>query len=95
MTFPLQNHVKLFLLHIINKFADQLHLHSGINFVTPASKHCGSDEKILKKRHEIYEQAKLRNPNRWSGKTRNWSAVTIVNLNPKKASQKGEYQIAA
>ena len=74
---------------------NNIHLHSGINFVTPASKHCGVDKEILKKRHEIYEQAKLRNPNRWSGKTRNWSAVTIVNLNPKKASQKGEYQIAA
>ena len=60
------------------------HLHSGINFVTPNSKHAGLDVEILKSRSEIYENAKLKNPNRWSGKTRNWDAVTTVKLNPLK-----------
>jgi hypothetical protein len=32
---------------------------------------------------EIYE-AKAKNPSRWSGKTRNWDAVTTVKLNPLK-----------
>lgn len=64
------------------------HLHSGINFVTPASKHDGSDIEILKSRNEIYKSAKAKNPNRWSGKTRNWDAVTAVKLNPLKEKDK-------
>ena len=57
------------------------HLHSGINFVTPESKHQGLDVEILAKRNVIYLQAKSKNPKRWSGKTRNWSPVESVKLN--------------
>lgn len=57
------------------------HLHSGINFVTPASKHRGQDVEILAKRNVIYLAAKDRNPNRWSGKTRDWSPIESVKLN--------------
>ena len=57
------------------------HLHSGINFVTPESKHRGEDVEILEKRHIVYLEAKNRNPNRWSGKTRNWSPIESVKLN--------------
>ena len=60
------------------------HLHSGINFVTPESKHNGIDVEILKRREEIYEIARQKNPNRWSKKIRNWSAVASVKLNPLK-----------
>ena len=60
------------------------HLHSGINFVTPSSKHAGLDIEILKNRNEVYEKAKLQNPERWSGETRNWDPVTVVKLNPLK-----------
>ncbi len=58
------------------------HLHSGIKFVTPEEKHKGLDIEILKKRKVVYEKAREKNPNRWSGKTRNWNAVTEVFLNP-------------
>lgn len=64
------------------------HLHSGINFVTPDSKHNGNDIEILENRNEIYMAAKAKNPNRWSGKTRNWDAVTAVKLNPLKEKDK-------
>jgi putative transposase len=37
--------------------------------------------------YEIYE-AKAKNPSRWSGKTRNWDAVTTVKLNPLKEKNK-------
>jgi putative transposase len=57
------------------------HLHSGINFVTPESKHKGEDVEILKKRNVIYMEAKNKNPNRWSGKTRDWSPIECVKLN--------------
>lgn len=60
------------------------HLHSGIRFVTPMSRHLGKDASILKKRHAVYQDAKLANPARWSGKTRDWSVITEVRLNPGK-----------
>lgn len=60
------------------------HQHSEINFVTPSSKHEGRDHEILAKRDDVYAQAKLRNPTRWSSETRDWKPVTEVILNPTK-----------
>lgn len=57
------------------------HLHSGINFVTPESKHKGQDIEILKRRAGVYQIARQKNPNRWSGKTRNWNPIECVKLN--------------
>lgn len=57
------------------------HLHSGINFVTPSSRHDGDDLDILAKRHKVYIDAKAKNPQRWAGKTRNWNPVQEVALN--------------
>lgn len=56
-------------------------LHSGINFVTPASKHAGNDVQILRRREKVYAEAKERNPARWSGATRNWKPIREVKLN--------------
>jgi putative transposase len=58
------------------------HRHSGIRFVTPAERHYGRETEILERRRHIYEEAKRRHPNRWSGKTRNWDPVATVRLNP-------------
>lgn len=58
------------------------HLHSGIKFVTPVQKHLGLDVEILNKRKLLYKKAREKNPNRWTGKTRNWDVVTEVYLNP-------------
>ena len=74
---------------------NNIHLHSGINFVTPASRHAGNDKNILDRRHEVYEKAKLKNPNRWSGKTKNCSRVNIVELNPGRAMKNQGSQLAA
>ena len=74
----------------VAKFVDwynNIHLHSGINFVTPHSKHHGLDQEILNNRHLVYELAKDRNPNRWSRSTRNWSIVERVELNPRKTKE--------
>jgi len=74
------------------------HLHSGLKFVTPHQRHMGEDKNILLKRDSVYQQAKQRNPNRWSGTTRNWSLSGVVLLNPnsgikKKYGQKGKKMI--
>ena len=58
------------------------HLHSGIQFVTPAQRHHGLDVDILAHRHEVYKAARARNPERWTGKTRNWERPSTVILNP-------------
>jgi transposase InsO family protein len=60
------------------------HLHSGIRFVTPQSRHTGRDVDILKKRRAVYEDAKKSNPLRWSRQTRDWSVIEEVRLNPGK-----------
>jgi hypothetical protein len=69
------------------------HLHSEIRFVTPQSRHEGKDIEILKKRKELYETARKKNPIRWSSKIRNWNRITEVVLNPgktKKISSSGQ-----
>lgn len=61
------------------------HLHSSIRYVTPAQRHAGEDRGILEKRHVVYQAAKAKNPERWSGQTRDWSRVNTVRLNPAKS----------
>lgn len=63
------------------------HRHSAIRYVTPNQRHNGKDTDLLKQRKAVYEVARQRNPERWSGKTRNWSPVTEVWLNPPKENQ--------
>ena len=58
------------------------HRHSAICFVTPAERHAGLDGALLGKRIALYETAKERHPERWSGATRNWQPVRVVHLNP-------------
>jgi transposase InsO family protein len=73
------------------KFVDwynNIHKHSGIKFVTPGSRHDDKDTEILAKRTQVYEAQKLKNPSRWSGKTRDWSRVEEVYLNTKRTKIK-------
>ena len=53
-----------------------------IKYVTPMQRHKGEDIKLLEKREETYLKANQRNPERWSGKIRNWDHIKIVYLNP-------------
>jgi putative transposase len=62
------------------------HRHSGIRYVTPAQRHAGQDRSVLSARHAIYQAARERNPQRWSGSTRNWTPVGVVTLNPERDS---------
>jgi putative transposase len=61
------------------------HQHSEISFVTPASRHSGKDLSILLRRRSLYEEAKTKNPLRWSKGIRKWDQITEVLLNPTKA----------
>ena len=65
------------------------HKHSGLKFVTPAQRHDGRDAAILRQRAQVYEAAKLRHPERWSGATRNWKLNDEVWLNPERQPVEG------
>ena len=64
------------------KWYNKDHLHSGINFVTPYQRHYGLDKKIMENRIKVYEEAKAKNPERWSKEIRNWESPKYVSLNP-------------
>ncbi len=56
--------------HVFVAWYNEDHRHSAIGFVTPAQRHRGEDADILVARKAVYEQAKARHPERWSGMTR-------------------------
>ena len=58
------------------------HRHSSIGHVTPQQRHTGEDVELLMKRAALYERKKAENPSRWSGKTRDWTHIKVVVLNP-------------
>ena len=69
----------------VNRFVrwyNEDHQHSGIRFVTPAQRHDGHDIAILENRKQVYGAARERNPARWTGDTRNWGRIEVVELNP-------------
>ncbi len=71
------------------------HLHSGITYGTPDDRHSGRDVEILANRRRVYEQARRRNPSRWSRQTRNWNRVDVVILNPEPREEIAQEKIAA
>lgn len=68
--------------HMFVTWYNNEHRHSGIRYVTPNQKHQGCDKSVLSQRSTAYEKARAKTPLRWSKKTRNWSPVTEVVLNP-------------
>lgn len=60
------------------------HRHSALRFVTPDQRHRGDDQSLLAARHQVYQRARAARPERWSGKTRNWSPIGSVWLNPER-----------
>jgi transposase InsO family protein len=86
--FPLRGFTDL---HVARQWAARFvrwyndeHRHSGIRYVTPGQRHAGQDRRVLMARHALYQEARERNPRRWSGPTRNWTPVTAVTLNPER-----------
>jgi len=39
---------------------------------------------MLAARHAVYQDARRRNPQRWSGQTRDWTPVGVVTLDPER-----------
>ena len=49
--------------------------------MSPAQRHAGEDATIFARRMAVYEAARARTPQRWSGNIRNWSLPDEVWLN--------------
>lgn len=60
------------------------HKHSGLKFTTPQQRHTSEATAILEHRQRVYQAARDRHPNRWSGEIRNWELPEKVWLNPEK-----------
>jgi len=58
------------------------HRHRGIKFVTPHQRHSGQAIEICRHRAIVYEQARKRNPRRWSRAIRCWRQPEMVWINP-------------
>lgn len=56
------------------------HLHSGIGFVTPADRHAGRHCGVLSRRREVFEAARARHPERWSGQIRTLETYDTVTM---------------
>lgn len=60
------------------------HHHSALKFLTPDEVHKGLADEKIQNRTQIYEKAYAKHPERWSGKTRDWTLNKMVWLNPPK-----------
>lgn len=62
------------------------HRHSALKFVTPEQRYTGEDAAILARRARVYEQARRKRPEGWSGPTRDWTPPKVPVLNPRRTN---------
>lgn len=72
---------------------NNVHKHSGLNFVTPTQRHTGQDQAVFQARKRLYEKARVAHPERWSGSTRDWTLEPVVWLNPERSNIEQEKAI--
>jgi transposase InsO family protein len=68
------------------RWYNEEHRHSAINYVTPQERHEGRHIEVLAQRKRVYEAARARHPERWSGAIRNCDPIDVVCLNPERAA---------
>lgn len=56
------------------------HMHTRLNYVTPAQRRNGKYAEIFNKRNETFANARLAHPERWTGKTKVWEIEQEVFL---------------
>lgn len=72
---------------------NEVHLHSGLKFVTPVQCHTGEHIDILRQRTKVYQDAKKKHPERWAGDIRDWTPKEQVALNPMRVGEpQNEYR---
>src|SRR5688500_5498258 len=70
------------------------HRHSGIRLVTPVDRHRGEDGAVLAARRAVYERARRRRPERWSGPVRDWTPAAEVALVGGRATSRSPHKRA-
>jgi putative transposase len=70
------------------------HRHSALKYVTPTQRHQGADQQLHVARTALYEAARRRHPERWSGACRNWHLSDAVYLNPERDQHTKLRQVA-
>jgi len=78
-SFPTIEEARTWMVKFANWY-NQVHLHSGISYVTPMQRHLGKDIAILAKRHATYAAARAAHPERWSRGHRSWNRTADVYL---------------
>jgi len=68
------------------RWYNEEHRHSALNYVTPRECHEGRHIEVLAQRKRVYEAARARHPERWSGPIRNCDPIDVVCLNPERAA---------
>jgi putative transposase len=82
--------------HEFVKWYNEKHCHSALKYVTPDQRHRGEASALLQQRTQVYQMAREKNPQRWSGETRDWTLGSTVYLNPERVqAQEKEYMKAA
>lgn len=68
------------------------HCHSALKYLTPEQRHLGRDAELLARRHDVYLQARAKQPQRWSGRTRNWTPAPAVTLPTYRLTKMSSYE---
>ena len=61
---------------------NEIHMHSGLNFVTPIQYHKGTYRDALANRMTVYETTKNKHPERWARDIKDWPPHEQVALKP-------------
>lgn len=84
-SFEMITEARLWVKHFVDWYNNEQR-HSEIQYVTPAERHEGKDKDILKRRHELYEAAKAKHPERGARTTRNWEYREVEWINPERSN---------
>lgn len=76
-------HAREWVMRFVHWYNEE-NLHGSLQYVTPAHRHDRADPLILQSRRTVYEQARQRRPERWSGACRSWTLPEFVYLNPER-----------
>lgn len=78
------------------RWYNTVHLHSGIEYVTPVDRHEGRHIAILAQRSAVYEAAKAEHPHRWGSRpSRDWSPSKRVSVRARRTSEEAKSKKSA
>ena len=92
--FDTRAHARAWVIRFVAWYNEE-HRHSGLKYVTPSQRHRGEDKALMGRPATLYENAKVRNPARWTRGVRNWRLPNAVFLNPERNPESEKIQAAA